>query len=333
MRIKLPVFIITLLVIVISVLLVTFTSLDLWQGKKYPVTIAVSKTPLSTPFYVAKTIHAFDSTCVDATFIDVVGGQTAFAMMMSGEADFSTSSDSVIAFQSLTGKAFVSHAVFAQSDNDVKLITQRADNNKTIVDLKNQTIGVTKGTASEYFLSILLAMEGMTLDDVKVKHYPTEQLVEGLINNEVDAIVPWEPYVYQAKSRLQNEISIFDSKNLNTLTFNLLSQPADNELVEKAGCVIDALRIAIDYIATHPLKAQQIMMSKLTLSPSYIDWAWPDYIFKLGLNQSLLLNIKSQARWAIESQMADYQQTPSVDAFIDTRAMFQVDAKAVNIPQ
>jgi len=50
------------------------------------------------------------------------------------------------------------------------------------------------------------------------------------------------------------------------------------------------------------------------------------------LNQSLLLSIKSQATWAVASQMSEFKKLPTVEHFIDSRAMLQVDPAAVSIP-
>lgn len=293
--------------------------------------IAVSKSPLSTPFYVAKSINAFKDTCVYVEYDEVIGGQIAFAKVINGEADFGTSSDSVIAFQSLAKKSFVTHAMFVQSDNDVKLMTHSSDKIKSVVDLKGKKVGVTKGTASEYFLSSLLAIEGLTIKDVELYHYKPELLTNAFINNEVDAIVPWEPFAFDATQLLNEQIKIIDTKNLNTLSFNLISQKADSLLVEKAKCVIQGLSIAIEYIASHPEKSKKIVMDELNLTSSFIDWVWPDYIFKLGLDQSLILSIKSQATWAIEMQMSEYSEMPIIDAFVDSRAMLTVQPRAVNI--
>ncbi|PKH86384.1 hypothetical protein CXF79_16910 [Colwellia sp. Bg11-28] len=304
-----------------------------WQQPKYPLIIAVSKTPLSTPFYVAKAIGAFDETCVSVKFDEVVGGQRAFAKVMNGDVDFGTSSDSVIAFQSLANKAFVTHAMFVQSDNDVKLITRTSEKINSTMDLKGKRIGVTKGTASEYFLSTLLALEGLTIEDVDLHHYKPEQLMNGFINNDIDAFVPWEPFGFQSAQLLNGQINIHNTKSLNSLSFNLISVTADNLLVEKAKCVVQGLSIAIDYIASHPSESKQIVMNELKLSAEFIDWVWSDYIFKLGLNQSLMLSVESQAIWAVATQMTQFNEIPNIEHFIDSRAMLQVIPNAVNIPQ
>lgn len=302
-----------------------------WIQDKYPVTIAVSKTPLSTPFYIAKSINAFDSTCVEVEYLDVVGGQLAFEKVINGNVDFGTSSDSVIAFQSLMNHSFVTHAMFVQSDNDVKLISHSADNLQSTIALKNKKVGVTKGSASEYLLSTLLAIEGLTMEDVDLSYYKPEKLIRALSNREVDAVVPWEPFAFQASQSFGNEIRIHDTKSLSTLSFNLISQTADTLLVEKAKCVIQGLHTAINYISSHPKESKQIVINELNLNPAFIDWVWPDYIFKLGLNQSLILNIKAQAIWAVETQLREFKTVPNSENFIDSRALLQVEPGAVNI--
>lgn len=295
--------------------------------------VAVSKTPLSTPFYIAKSINAFEDTCVNVEFKEVVGGQLAFAKVMSGEADFGTSSDSVLAFQSLTNKAFVTHAMFVQSDNDVKLLTRSIDKINTAADLKGTRIGVTKQTASEYFISTLLALQGLTARDVQLIHYEPESMIDGLVNEEVDAIVPWEPFAFHSTQLLKEEIRIHDTKNLNTLSFNLVSKKADDLIVEKAKCVLEGLNKAINFISSNPKKSKRIVMDELNLSTSFIDWVWPDYIFKLSLNQSLILNIRSQALWAMESATEEVNNRVVFSNLVDSRALSQVYPEAVHIPQ
>lgn len=316
-----------------SVLFLSFNLHHFWQEDKYAVTIAVSKTPLSTPFYVAKAINAFENTCVDVTYNHVIGGQKAFAKVISGDVDFGTSSDSVIAFQSLSDQPFVTHATFVQSDNDLKLITRSSDNIKHVSALKGKKIGVTKLTASEYFLSTLLAIDGLNIEDVTLINYEPQHLVDALMNKEVEAVTPWEPFVFKSNQRHNNEISIHDTKSLNTLSFNLISLTANIDRIEKAKCVLQGLSTAIEYIASKPIEAKQIVINELKLSAEFIEWVWPDYIFKLELNQSLLLNIKSQANWLAETHVNARNDFSNINRFIDSRAMVQVNSSAVNIPQ
>ena len=319
--------------IILGIGIAYFYLQNIERQEKTSITIAVSKTPLSAPFYVAKAINAFDNTCVKIEYDQVIGGHAAFEKVMSGKVDFGTSSDSVIAFQSLTTHkpSFVTHAMFVQSDNDVKLITRATDNIESTLDLKGKRIGVTKGTASEYILSTLLAIEGLTIEDIELHHYKPEKLQQGFSHDEVDAILPWEPFAFQARQLLQNKIKIHDTKSLSTLSFNLISQTADSLLVEKAECVIQGLRIAIDYIASNPEESKKIVINQLNVDPAFIEWVWSDYIFKLSLNNSLILNIKSQAIWAEEAQIGGFKSVHNSESFIDSRALSKVDPGSVNL--
>ena len=96
--------------------------------------------------------------------------------------------------------------------------------------------------------------------------------------------------------------------------------------------MIQGLHTAINYITSHPQESKKIVIDELNLDPAFIDWVWPDYIFKLGLNQSLILNIKSQAIWAVETHMRDLREVPNSALFIDSRALLQVEPGAVNLP-
>ena len=330
---KLSLFIALTLLLIASVIFLSINLQHFWQEEKHSVTIAVSKTPLSSPFYVAKAINAFKNTCVDVKFDNVVGGQKAFAKVIAGDVDFGTSSDSVIAFQSLSNQPFVTHAVFVQSDTDVKLITRQADNINSVLSLKGKKIGVTKSTASEYFLSTLLAIEGLNVEDVELINYEPELLIDGLTGNEVDAITPWEPFAFQSKQLFNEKLAIHDTKNLNTLSFNLISLTPDIQRLEKAKCVLQGLNTAIDYIASNPKEAKNIVINELGITSEFINWVWPDYIFKLELNQSLLLNLKSQASWLAEIHFTTLDELPNINRFVDSRAMLQINPNAVNIPQ
>ncbi len=312
---------------------VIFISYETLTEKKVTeVSVAVSRTPLSAPFYIAQEQDFFAQTCVSVNIVDVYGGNKAFEEVIDGNVDFATSSDTVLAFQSLNDLKFVTHATFVQSDNDVKLITRANDNIGSGKDLVNKRIGVIRSSASEYYLSIYLALAGLSFDDIQLIYYSPNQLLGAFQNNEVDAIVPWEPFAFKSIQQLGDQAQLHKTKNIYTLTFNLISKELyTNEQIDQAKCLLDGLSLAIDYIASKPKHAQQIIQKKLQLSPEFISWTWPDYIFKLNLNRSLLLNIESQANWAIKYKMTKQTQSTDANNFIDSRALMQINPMAVNI--
>ncbi|WP_413701254.1 ABC transporter substrate-binding protein [Psychromonas sp. KJ10-10] len=310
---------------------------------KPTITMAVSKTPLSAPIYIAESLGFFKQSCVNVVIDDVIGGKNSFDQVMLGNADFGTSSNSVIVFQSMYHSDFVTLANFAQSDNDVKLITHlnMQANQNINADIKTNTdaismlgkrIGVTSGSAGEYLLSTYLALIGLTIHDVEVLSYSPEKLPQALLNKDVDMIVAWEPYAYDTLQMLKNDVKVINTKNLNTLMFNLISHPIDSDAkLEQATCVLDALNNAINYIATNPESSRQIIATRLKEDPQFIDWVWTDYIFKLSLNRSLLMNLKSQGIWMIDSELVEVNNLPDYKMLLDERALKTVNPMAVRL--
>lgn len=329
--------------IVAIVLLFYKNKADNANHNKPTITMAVSKTPLSAPIYIAESLGFFDQSCVNVVIDDVIGGKKSFDQVMSGNADFGTSSNSVIVFQSMYQNNFVTLANFAQSDNDVKLITHlnMQANQNINADIKTNTdaismlgkrIGVTRGSASEYLLSTYLALLGLTIYDVEILSYSPEKLPQALLNNEVDMVVAWEPYAYDAVQMLKTDAKLINTKNLNTLMFNLISHPINNEeKLAQATCVLDALKVAINYISTNPKSSRQIVATRLNEDPKFIDWVWPDYIFKLSLNRSLLMSLKSQGIWMIDSELVEAENIPDYKLFLDERALKTVNPMAVRL--
>lgn len=327
------------LIVILIVLVVTVFVISVYNDKskasavnKPTVTIAVSKTPLSAPFYIAESQGFFDQSCVNVVINDVIGGKNSFEQVVMGNADFGTSSGSVIVFQGMFRDDFVSLASFAQSDNDVKLISHVKANIIDSIDIAGKRIGVTKGASGEYLLSTYLALSGLTIADVKVHSFSADKLPQALFDHKVDVIVPWEPYAFQTIQMLNNEAKTLNTKNLNTLMFNLISRRLDStEKLKKATCVLHALNDAINYISTNPDNARKIIITRIGATQKFIDWVWPDYIFKLSLNRSLLMNLQSQASWMLESGLVDTVKLPDYKLLLDTRALKKVNPMAVRL--
>ena len=299
---------------------------------KISVKISVSKTPLSAPFFIAEALNLFENTCADVTLIETIGGKKSFDKVMNGEADYGTSSDSVLVFESLTRDDFVTLATFAQSDNDVKIITTTSSGIITGKDTFNKRIGYTKGAAGEYLLSTFLALEGSNISHIISKQYAPDKLQQALLNNEIDVVVLWEPYAYQTIKALSQQAKVLNTKSLYKLTFNLIAlKTRSAEQVDSSICILKGLNRAINYIAVEPDKSKAILVERLALDQQFIDGVWEDYIFKLGLNRSLQMSLQSQATWAIENGMVAPQTIPNYEEIIDASALLQVNPLAVTL--
>jgi len=302
------------------------------SSDKISIKISVSKTPLSAPFFIAQEMKYFEESCVKVTLDETIGGKQSFEKVVNGQADFGTSSDSVIAFKSLNRDDFVTLTTFVQSDNDVKIITLDDNNIYTSKDLVGKRIGVVKGAAGEYLLSTYLAIGGVGINEVVIQDIAPDKLQQALVDKEVEVIVSWEPYAYQSIHNSEIKTKLLNTKNLYTLSFNLISQRLNTQSqLNSAKCIIDALHKAINYIAAEPTNSQNILIKHLELDQAFIKWLWPDYIFKLSLNRTLMMSLESQAQWAINTGMVQKRNIPDYNKIMDPRPLEQIDRKAITI--
>ena len=92
-----------------------------------------------------------------------------------------------------------------------------------------------------------------------------------------------------------------------------------------------ALDAAIDYITNHPVEAQSILKQRLKLDEQFIDWIWPDYIFKLSLSRSLVFTMENEAHWAIQNELTDMTEIPEFLDSIDKTILQSMKPEVVTL--
>ena len=65
----------------------------------------------------------------------------------------------------------------------------------SIRDLKGKSIGVSRNSYLEYILSVALAGENISINDVTLIDIPSEKSVEALSKGKIDAVIAWGPFV------------------------------------------------------------------------------------------------------------------------------------------
>lgn len=285
------------------------------------ISIAVSKTPLSTPFFVAQEKGFFTQHGLNVDFKEVHGGQKSFQKMINNEVDYATSSDSVMMFNSLKYDDFSCLTTFVQSKNDIKILTLSKYNIKNAEDFMGKKVAVIKNSASDYFFYTYLMLDNVDINAVTIVHLSPQDMFKALKDKQVDAVSVWEPYAYKIKQQLKSAITIQPTKNLYNLTFNLFAKNSYiKENPKNNKKLIFALSDAVDYIRENEKEAQVLVMKRLNLDHSFINWVWKDYLFSLSLKSSLLNTLKSEVAWAIQNNLSDKKSAPDFTQFINSEA-------------
>ncbi|MDD2271495.1 MAG: ABC transporter substrate-binding protein [Desulfuromonadaceae bacterium] len=296
-----------------------------------PLRISLSQTPLSLPFYVAESQGYFVDEGLPIKIIDTIGGHRTFQQLLEGTADLATSSEAVIMFNSFKHSDFAVIASFVSSDDDIKIITRAEAGINQPKQLAGKQVGTVTGSASHYYLETLLLLNGVNPKSVRIRNLQPEDMARALQQKEVDAIAIWEPFPFKALKAVAGS-KVLTKSNAYRLTFNLIVNKKllgsrDEELVK----VLRALDRAEQFINTQPQQAKAILLNRLKLDQSFIDWIWPSYNFRLTLDQSLLTTLEGEARWARQEGLVKGNKSPNYLNFINAGPLSKVRATAVSI--
>ncbi|WP_415886416.1 ABC transporter substrate-binding protein [Neptuniibacter sp. QD37_6] len=179
---------IALAIAVVAILFFGYQSTDSKILTKEPlpsVKIAVSTTPLSAPFYIADRKGFFEAEGINAELISLAGGTKCFSALLKNEVDLATSSNSVIMFNGFKYDHFTLLSSFVESDNDIKLMSLSGSGTTQAKDLICKSVGIVKGSASEYFLHTWLTLSGVDPSQVSIKDYSVVDLPKVLSLGEV----------------------------------------------------------------------------------------------------------------------------------------------------
>lgn len=296
------------------------------------VRIAMSTSPLSSPFIIADEKGYFKELGLNVEIKKIKGGYLALKAVLAGDADIATSSEAVVMFNSFKRNDFSVFCTFVTSDNDVKIIAHSDSGIHTINDLKGKKVGTILGTSAHFFLSHTLLMNGISEDQVQISKLKPQEAKKVLEEKELDAVVTWEPYAYLAKKELGEKAKIIEHDRVYVETFNAITlREYANENEEKLSKVTQALIKAARFIKDNSEETQKIVAKALAKDLSVIKNTWPDFSFSVGLNQWLLTSLEAEARWAIKHNFLKVKTIPNYVNFINTKPLEKIAPNKITI--
>ena len=300
--------------------------------ERLQVSIAVSRTPLSTPFFVAEAFDLFTKHGVEARLQECIGGHKCLKRLLEGKVDMATAADTPVMFNAFTRDDYAIFGTFVSSTNDVKLMARRSAGVSTVKDLAGKTVGTVTGASAQYFLDTFLLFEGIDPSRVNVVHYAPDKLPDALASKRVDAIAVWEPFGFIATQKLGDDLKIFTNPDIYTETFNLIAMreyaAANADAMTR---VLRALKEAIDIIGENPADVQRLVAERLKLDKAFIDWIWTDFRFALTLDQSTLTTLENEARWAVNRGYVTKTDLPNFLVFLRPEFLLDLDRNAVTL--
>jgi NitT/TauT family transport system substrate-binding protein len=128
----------------------------------------------------------------------------------------------------------------------------------------------------------------------------------------VDAVATWEPYLGVLRTQLGANGMIFYGEGIYELPFNIVG--AREYVVSRPETVKKVLRALVRaerFYQDAPNAARQIIAVAIDERLENLQEVWPTYHFTVALNQSLLLALEDQTRWAIKNQLTASPDIPN----------------------
>lgn len=311
-----------------------------WFGAQKPdkeimkVTLGVEASLLPAAVWVSEVNGYFKEEGLDLKIIKFDSGKASLAAMLSGDKglDISAAAPTPIMFNSFNRQDFCVFATFAYAFEDIKVIADKDRGIADANDLSGKRIGTLMGSTGQFFTEIFLINNSISPDDVELVNFAPADLPEALNDGKIDAQVIWEPHGTTAKYLLGDRYIRLPSADVYKTTFNFLAMRSfAKEHPEALRRFLKAIDKATEFINKNKEAAQTITANSLNLKKEDVVLHWDDFTFELSLDQSFLMNIEDEARWALKNKLASKAKVPNYLDFIYQDALKQVVPENVTI--
>ena len=268
-----------------------------------PLTIAVGAQPLSALLFIAEARGYFAEQGLRVDLRLFSHGKKAIQAVAAGQADLVTVAEMPFVTAARAGENMVAVATIESSDRQ-NLVVGRKDHGVTRPrDVIGKRIGIIPGTSSEVFLDAFLAAHAVSKTRLQVVPLAPEGIGPALEQGTIDAASLWALPGAVVIQRLASNAQVFREKGLYVHNWILVAKK--NTAAEKQPQirkVLRALMRAEEFESEQRPEAVSIVARKLNLNRDLVASAWPNYNFKVGLHQYLLINLETHARLSKNQQ-------------------------------
>ncbi len=311
-----------------------FVALNVYaQGMTKEIILGCETSLLPSSVWVAENKGYFEKEGLNVKIIEFGSGRTALkAMLNKGNLDMVTVAQTPVVFNSFIRNDYVIIAAMVYSDYDVKVLARQDKGIKSPSDLRGKKIGITKGSTGHFFLGLFLIINDLGLSEVNTIDLEATALPQALAEGRVDAISTWEPHIWKAKKLLSEKALILSKRGIFREDFYFV---ANKDFVKNnPETLIGFLRAILkgeEFILKNKDESINIVSERLRLNRDFTASVWDEFDFHLILDQSILISLEHQARWAIKEGLTDKKELPNYLDFIHTDALEAVRPNAVTI--
>lgn len=286
----------------------------------------------SCSLFVAQENGYFTAHGVQATIQPHTTGKAALDAVLQGKAHLSASADLPIMFAVMRRQPVSIVATIFSTERDYEIVGRRDKGVTTPASLRGKRIGVTLGTSGHFVLDAFLNRQKLSPSDVTVVDLKPEDITPALAKGDIDAAATWEPHVGAIKKQAGANAAAFSANGIYDATFNVsgtrdyVAQHQDT--IKK---VLRALIAGGRFCKETPVKAREITARAMQTDALELSASWRAYRFDIALDQSLLLALEDEARWAIKNKLGGNERMPNFLDNIHLGGLLAVMPTAVTV--
>lgn len=224
-------------------------------------------------------------------------------------------------------------ATASYTDNQTKVLVNKAAGINSIMDLRGKTIATVRGTTAHFYLCHFLELNGISCDEVTLVFMKKNELSDAIASGKVDAICQHGMPVVKAKKMLGDNGVLYDDETIIRKSVGLIFPAAVIE--EHPEMVENMLKATIagdEFIKTNTTEAVEIISKKKNYTFEAMDQTVRNEIdFDLSLKQSLLLTFETVERWAIDTGLVERTTPRNYLEFIDYKPLKSVAPAKVTV--
>lgn len=304
----------------VVILVAAAAGLYLWRGRAISasarplesLTIATTAYPGTCPILVGQEKGYFENEGLRVAIQLYTTGRAAMDATLQGKASLGTSADLPIMFAGLENLPVLVVGTISTIDTDHGIVARGDRGISAPENLKGKRIGVTLTTSGHFALDAFLNRYKLAPTDIVKVPLKPEDMTAAMAKGQIDAASTWEPHLDALRAQLGASAVSFSYEGVYESVYNLSG--ARNYVLSHPDTVKKVLRALVRagrFCEESPVAAREITAQKIGADAAKLKDLWPIYRFRLTLDQSLLLALEDEARWAMKNKLTDRADMPN----------------------
>jgi NitT/TauT family transport system substrate-binding protein len=294
-----------------------------------PIRIACTLQPQGVLVQVAAANGYFKAEGLEADLRVMAYGKVALQALLDHQVDVATVAETPIMFAAMRDEPFYVIANIEASSRNNAIVARRDAGIARVHDLEGKRVAFTPGTTSEFFLDSLLTAAGLPRSAVRPVPLQPEEMVLAIQARTIDAACTWNYSLARIRRQLGENAVLFFDQEIYTETFNLAA--AQDIVLKEPETVKRFLRALVRaeaFVAKRPQDAQRIMATATRTDLELVQDVWDAFNYVVRLDQTLLITLEDEARWAMKNGMTGRKTTPDFRRIIHPDCLKAVKAES-----